>query len=79
MELYTVRSGNFRLFKYSRISDFVTFHEVYNTRISIFFGSVIIIIIFARFLNLRNCPPREIPEKLKPREYYQIYSSENID
>ena len=40
-----------------------------------FFSSAIIIIIFARFLNSRICP-REILRKLKPREYYQIYSNE---
>ena len=37
-------------------------------------STAIIIIIFVRFLKLRTCPPREIRKKLKPREYYQIYS-----
>ena len=29
------RSGNFRVFKFSQISDFGTFHEVYTSRIFI--------------------------------------------
>ena len=44
------RSGNFRVFKFSQISDFGTFH----------FCSAIIIIIFARFWKLRMSSPREI-------------------
>ena len=53
------RSGNFRVFKFSQISDFGTFHEVYTSRN---FSSAITIIIFARFLNSRICPPCEIRE-----------------
>ena len=41
-------------------------------------SSDIIIIIFARFLHSRICPPREICEKLKPREYYQIYCMSRV-
>ena len=39
-----------------------------------FTNNAIIIIIFAIFLNLWISSPREIREKLKPREYYQIHS-----
>ena len=56
------RSGDFRVFKFSRISDFGTLHDNYNSRIFIFFNSAIIIIIFARFLNSRIGRPREISE-----------------
>ena len=40
-----------------------------------FFSSAIIIIIFVRFLNL---PSSRNSQKLKPREYYQIYSNGNL-
>ena len=51
------RSGNFCVFKFSRISDLGTFSEV-----SFFFIRAIIIKIPERFLTSRMCPPREIPE-----------------
>ena len=35
-EMIYCRSGNFRVFNFSRISDFGTFHEVQNSRIFIF-------------------------------------------
>ena len=57
------RSGNFCVFKLSRISHFWTFHEAWNLRIINFDdSSAIIIIIFTWFLNSRICPPREIRE-----------------
>ena len=59
-------SDHFRVFRFLRICDFGTFREVLNSRIINFNeSSVIIIIIFATFLNLRICPSREIRENLK--------------
>ena len=49
---HSCRSGNFRVFKFSRISDFGTFH----------FSNATIIIIFARFWSSRISSPREIRE-----------------
>ena len=58
------RSGNFRVFSFSQICNFGTFREVLNSRNYNFADiNAIIIIIFARFLNLRICPPIENREK----------------
>ena len=61
------RSGNFRVFKFARIFYFGPFHEVENSKFSFFFTSAIIIIIFAKFLNSRICPPREIGKNFVKR------------
>ena len=52
----TVDTGNFRVFKFARISDFGTFHEVIIHEFAYFLSSAIVTIIFARFLNSRICP-----------------------
>ena len=57
-----VNTVDFGVFKFSPISDFGTFHEDQNWRFFIFFSSAIMIIIFARFVNSRKCPRREIRE-----------------
>ena len=51
----------------SKIMILGLFAKLRIREISLFFSSAIILIIFARFLNSRICPPRE---------YYQIYSSQ---
>ena len=71
------RSCNFRVFKFSRITDHRTFHEVKISIIFFFFISAFKIIIFTRFLNSRIYPTLPRPRssrKLKPSEYYQINS-----
>ena len=53
------RSGNFRVFKFSGISDFRTFRKFRIREFTSFFCSVIIIIIIERFLNSRICHSRK--------------------
>ena len=65
-------SDHFRVFKFSRISDFDISHEVKNTRNFIFLwyykNNFRKILEFANVSFLRNS------SELKPLEYYQIYS-----
>ena len=56
------RSGNFRVFQFSRISDFGLFTKFRIREFSFFFSSAIIIKNFAGFLNSRICLRREIRE-----------------
>ena len=56
------RSGNFRVLKFSQITDFGTFTKFRILEFSFFFSSTIIIIFFARFLISRTSPGREICE-----------------
>ena len=66
VDLVTFACLNFR--------KFLTLGLVATFRIrefSFFYSGTIIIIIFARFLNSRICPPSR---KLNPREIYRMYS-----
>ena len=55
------RSADFRVFRFSRISDFATFCKIHEWS-NYFYDSSAIIILFGIFLNSRICPPREIRE-----------------
>ena len=66
-------SGNFRVFKYSRIIDFGTFHEVYNSQISFFLSKSYYNDNFREILKFANLSSQN-SRKLKPRQYYQIHS-----
>ena len=50
------------MFNFLRISDCGTFTKIKLRKFYFFFSSAIIIIIFAKFLNSRICPIREIRE-----------------
>ena len=74
-------SGNFRVFRFSRIRDFVTFREVWDSipRIINFDdSSAIIIIIFRYILKFANLFSSRNSLKLKPCEYYHIYSIQMV-
>ena len=59
------RSGNFRVFRFSRICDLEAFEKVRNRYYNNYFREI------PKFANLSSS--RNL-RKLKPREFYQIYS-----
>ena len=65
------RSGNFCLLKFSRISDFGIFHEVWNSQIFIFLWWRYYNNNFREILEFANLSSSR---KFISREYYQIYS-----